>query len=81
MVACRQGQGSCQEWGWSWKTNCGQESPDLEGGVLFYKRGGGGLWLSISLVKAYQHYPIWIFLFVLHLIVFSSKGSQTSLAS
>ena len=42
MVACGQGQGSCQEWGWSWKTNCGQESPDLEGGVLFYKRGGGG---------------------------------------
>ena len=50
-------------------------------GFSFINGGGGGLWLSISLVKAYQHYPIWIFLFVLHLIVFSSKGSQTSLAS
>lgn len=33
------GEDSCLEWGWSWKTSYGQESPDREGWGLFYKRG------------------------------------------
>lgn len=46
MVARGQGEDSCQEWGWSWKISCGQESPDREGG--FYFINVGGLWPSFD---------------------------------
>ena len=41
-----------REWGWGWNTSCGQESPDREGWILFYKCGmeARGAWVA-QLVK------------------------------